>query len=435
MFFCLYGLGNAPIHDWDEARNGLNALEMMRNKNWFYLTYNGALDNWNAKPPGFIWLIVFGYEMFGPSTFGLRFFSAVSAWLCALYVYRLSLIWCGQVVAIFVAASLLCSKALLGVHTGRTGDFDTPLMASMTACAFYFLTAIRSDSKDNRATYFKFSVAYIIGVLIKGPAILQIVLGLILCESVYRNNTRKFLFTFRTYIYGLLAALPIGIWLVIKHFVELPLAKEFNSVSLATVYDVWTRFTTAIEGHGAQGLWEQLTWVPSALDILFTPWIYLLYALGTFILVRRKLCYFNTQQKDGLIFCVSLFAPLGLLLTFSQSRLLWYAAPLAVSCAIALGILIDSLVGTLAAKNGLKVNSLCFVVLLVTFGLQLKKFSSAPLDLFVQNLLTNKDAIRAANRVCVAGTLSQSQRLNLNFLNSNVAEGLTDYSAMNVNTF
>lgn len=43
-FCCFYQLGSAPIEDWDEARHGVNAYEMIKNNNYIANYYNGSLD-------------------------------------------------------------------------------------------------------------------------------------------------------------------------------------------------------------------------------------------------------------------------------------------------------------------------------------------------------------------------------------------------------
>ena len=49
--FCFYRLGDKPIYDYDEARHGASAYEMMQSGEWIVTTYQGTPDYWNLKPP------------------------------------------------------------------------------------------------------------------------------------------------------------------------------------------------------------------------------------------------------------------------------------------------------------------------------------------------------------------------------------------------
>ena len=44
-------LDTAPVRDWDEARRGVAAHEMLESGNHLVHTYRGAVDYWSLKPP------------------------------------------------------------------------------------------------------------------------------------------------------------------------------------------------------------------------------------------------------------------------------------------------------------------------------------------------------------------------------------------------
>lgn len=50
-FACFFNLGNMPIYDWDEARHGVNAFEMLKQNNFIANFYQGEIDYYNLKPP------------------------------------------------------------------------------------------------------------------------------------------------------------------------------------------------------------------------------------------------------------------------------------------------------------------------------------------------------------------------------------------------
>jgi hypothetical protein len=79
-------LCTAWINDYDEARHGVNAYEMIRSGDYVVNTYQGLPDGWNLKPPLSLWLIALGYRTFGYNAFALSFFSALSGLLAVLAV-------------------------------------------------------------------------------------------------------------------------------------------------------------------------------------------------------------------------------------------------------------------------------------------------------------------------------------------------------------
>ena len=90
-FLCFFNLGKLPIQDWDEARHGINAYEMLRHNSIFANYFQDEFDYWNLKPPVSYWGVMLGYKIFGYNTFGMRFFSAFS--LSVIYIPPLN--WVG----------------------------------------------------------------------------------------------------------------------------------------------------------------------------------------------------------------------------------------------------------------------------------------------------------------------------------------------------
>ena len=81
---CFYHLDYGELMDWDEARHGVSAYEMLQTGEPIVTTYAYSPDYWNLKPPLSEWLIALGYKLFGYNAYGLRFFSGVSMFLSAL---------------------------------------------------------------------------------------------------------------------------------------------------------------------------------------------------------------------------------------------------------------------------------------------------------------------------------------------------------------
>lgn len=84
LFVSFHNLEASSIADFDEARHAVNAYEMMRNGDYLVNTYMGETDLWNLKPPLGYWTVMVGYALFGYTSFGLRFVSAV-CWLLTAF--------------------------------------------------------------------------------------------------------------------------------------------------------------------------------------------------------------------------------------------------------------------------------------------------------------------------------------------------------------
>ena len=54
-FLLFYNLGNNSVENWDEARHGISAYEMLKNDNYMINTFNYTPDLWNLKPPLSFW--------------------------------------------------------------------------------------------------------------------------------------------------------------------------------------------------------------------------------------------------------------------------------------------------------------------------------------------------------------------------------------------
>ena len=64
-FNFFYHLDAERVWDWDEARAGVAAYEMIQNHNFVVSTVNHQIDLWNFKPPLGLWLIILDYKLFG----------------------------------------------------------------------------------------------------------------------------------------------------------------------------------------------------------------------------------------------------------------------------------------------------------------------------------------------------------------------------------
>ncbi|MGB5031452.1 MAG: glycosyltransferase family 39 protein, partial [Saprospiraceae bacterium] len=158
-----------PVHEWDESRNGINAIEMLGNGDWLNLHYAGKVDTWNAKPPLLIWCIALSFKIFGISVFALRIPSIICGALFIYFFYLTSRLFIKPSITIAITIGLIFTKIFYLDHIGFTADFDGMLnLIIIMATYFYFKFILTQQSK-----FLHFASLILgIGFWVKGPAII-----------------------------------------------------------------------------------------------------------------------------------------------------------------------------------------------------------------------------------------------------------------------
>lgn len=78
-----------PLHDWDESRHAVNALEMLNSGNWVTITYLHTPDTYNIKFPLGVWLIAINYQLFGVNEVSVRLWSVLLTIGTTVLIYLL----------------------------------------------------------------------------------------------------------------------------------------------------------------------------------------------------------------------------------------------------------------------------------------------------------------------------------------------------------
>jgi 4-amino-4-deoxy-L-arabinose transferase-like glycosyltransferase len=123
-----FDLGQVPIQICDEARQAVNALEMLRSDGqWLITTFNHQPDLWNTKPPLLIWLQALSMHWLGATALAVRVPSLLAdlGTLGLLYVAGRQL---GRPSMGLLAGGLLVTMAgFRSPHLARSGDYDALL--------------------------------------------------------------------------------------------------------------------------------------------------------------------------------------------------------------------------------------------------------------------------------------------------------------------
>ncbi|MBO2010454.1 ArnT family glycosyltransferase [Hymenobacter negativus] len=177
-------LTSHPVQVWDEARTGLNGLNILRNNEWLVMRDAAQQpDLWNCKPPLWPWLLALSFKLLGPTELGLRLPSALAGLATALVVYRAGRRWLGSWEGGLLAAIiLLTSSGYVGYHVTRSGDFDALLTLWTTLGTLNWLRYLTEGRNREAwlAGLFFFLAAFTKGVagLLFGPGLLVATLAL-----------------------------------------------------------------------------------------------------------------------------------------------------------------------------------------------------------------------------------------------------------------
>jgi 4-amino-4-deoxy-L-arabinose transferase-like glycosyltransferase len=123
-----FDLGALPIQSWDEARQAVNSLEMLRSGGqWLITTFDHQPDLWNTKPPLLIWLQAISLGVLGPTEVAVR----LPSLLASLGVVGLLYLAGRRVghpgIGLLAGALLVTMPGYRGPHLARSGDYDALL--------------------------------------------------------------------------------------------------------------------------------------------------------------------------------------------------------------------------------------------------------------------------------------------------------------------
>ena len=326
----LLSAGYHDVQQWDEARNGVNAFEMLKHKDLINYYYNNELDTWNAKPPLMIWLIALSYNIFGFNEFALRFPSALSIIIFFFFCFRIVETLVNEKIAFMTCLILMSCKAILGVHIGLTGDFDSLLLLFLTASVYYFVLYIE---KEKRNGIIISAILTGLAFYSKGTASIVFVPGMLL-YAFLRNKGFSLLKDARTWLSVLVFLMIAGSWFLLVYiFGKTPEQSFYGSTSATEtmiVHDTFRRlfspdFDTIYDYESA--------FIFKAIDVRLNLWNYLFYLsliLGSLFLIRNRNkirdC-FQAEENRMLLLSFCLIVPLLILLTVAVNSHEWYLAP------------------------------------------------------------------------------------------------------------
>lgn len=302
---CLINLGEFAVQDWDEARHGVNAYEMFKNKEYIVTTYNYSNDYWNLKPPISPLLITFFFSIFGPSIFSFRLYSAIAIIILAIVVAIFMKKRYGKAESIVSLILFATCKPIFLSHLGRYGDADAVFLL-FTTISLLSMFYIEKNKKFLYISGFFFSLAF----LTKSWHSLFIVAigGLYLLFSGEIKKIKllqwfKFILSF---------VVPIGIWVALRIK-----ADGLKFITEMIRYDLLKRTSTGIEGNGQNILFYTKHMIA---EISISALVFIVFLI--------MLKYFKKViNKENLPFILWILVPF-IAFNIAKTKLVWYIVPI-----------------------------------------------------------------------------------------------------------
>jgi 4-amino-4-deoxy-L-arabinose transferase-like glycosyltransferase len=303
-------LSNIPVRIWDEARNANNAVHMYLQGNWMVPYYEGSPDMWNTKPPLLIWIQTIFIRLFGINEFSIRFPAALAATLTAVVLWWFAnKYFRNKWTGLFCGAVLATTLGYVQNHSGRTGDYDAPLILFITLyCCSYFYFILDENKKFLVAFWFFLTLA----VLTKGIVGLMFLPGLF----AFTLLKKKLLVIFRNK--ALWVGLAGFLFIIAGYYL---LREKLNPGYLSAVYnnELGGRFLDTLEEHRHpfNYYFEMMK------DNSFRYWFWWI-----FISFIAGLAQKSQLVKTFTLFNLMMVVPFFLVISSGGTKLEWYVFPI-----------------------------------------------------------------------------------------------------------
>lgn len=302
LYLYLGKIGGWNLQDFDEARHGVNAYEMIQNNNYVATTYNYEMDYYNLKPPLSEYFIIIGFKIFGYNAVGLRFYSAVAIIGVSILLFVFAIKKIGKAGAIWVLVGLAASQQLFFDHCGRHGDADALYVFLYTTLVVSLLC-----NKENMRGVYISCLCFSLAFLTKSwhAATCAGVIGLYVLMNLknLKLNVKKIIISIAC------ALLPILLWGILRYNCDG--LKFFDGM---INYDLLKRSSVAIEGQSEEALFYFKKIVTYKSTYIIAPPIIL------FCIFERK----NIIKNKNIITLMSAVVIPVALYSCSKTKIDWY---------------------------------------------------------------------------------------------------------------
>jgi 4-amino-4-deoxy-L-arabinose transferase-like glycosyltransferase len=327
----------ANVFEWDEARVGASAFEMLHNGDYINLYYAGQPDTWSAKPPLMVWLIMLSYKAIGFNVLAMRLPAIISTAAFMLVFYQLIETYSGRRKALLTCLVLLSCKAIFGIHTGFTADYDSLLTLFLSLSVVSYMRFIENGEKNGAILAAIFTG---LAFYTKGPAAFIFIPGLIL----YALVRKKISFAVRnpaTWLGILVLLLIAGSWIFMVYQFGIQTADSHygtgNAIETMLIHETFMRLTsTSFEPTHVYD--PDPLFFFHVLDARMNLWNYVFYlavVTGIYTLLRNRIRDVSSHAASHKLVAMSLclILPLAVVLTAARNKHDWYFMPVFGFCA------------------------------------------------------------------------------------------------------
>lgn len=323
------------IRMWDESFPAVYALEMAHDNNWMITGFGSIPDDFYpgikslsliyVKPLMLIWLQAISIKFLGDNELAVRLPVAIASYLTVIFLFYFGVKYLKSWKIGFLSGIILIStNGYIENHVARTGDVDGMLILWITVCLLSYFLFLHAEPEKRNRYFFITVIALTLAGLTKGIAALLPLPALFIYTLL--QHKLHILLQWRKFYLGVLLFLVVvgGYYLLREHY---------QPGYLQTVYehDI-VRYSQTHDGHTGEffmyfkNLITRRNYCQQGYFLreqLYTPWCLLLpicFILG--LLYKEKLL------RNLSIFCGIYIIIYLLVISFSQTKLDWYTAPI-----------------------------------------------------------------------------------------------------------
>ncbi|MDQ3682358.1 MAG: glycosyltransferase family 39 protein [Bacteroidota bacterium] len=230
-------LGKAPLWIYDEVRNAECAREMWERKDWIVPTFNGGLRT--LKPPLHYYFMFGGFELFGITEWGARFFSAVFGVLTILITYFFVQRYSTKLHAFISGCVLLASTHFLFQFRMSVPD---PYLIFFNTLSLFTVYAYLKERKFS--WIFIAAVSFGLGTLAKGPVAIALPALSILCWLVWEKKFKQL------FHWHIIVAIIVALAVALPWYILVDRATNGEWTQGFFFKHNIGRFSEPMEGHG-----------------------------------------------------------------------------------------------------------------------------------------------------------------------------------------
>jgi 4-amino-4-deoxy-L-arabinose transferase-like glycosyltransferase len=325
--FLFLKLGNFHIRLWDESWFAVNAFEMLERDSWFVPFFNGEAIHYGSKPPLQTWLQFMFIKLIGFNELALRLPSALAAASLVLVVFHFVKRSIGQKEAWAASLVLLTTTGFVHFHAARGMESDSVLTLFLFLQAVFFYSFLKT--KEGK-------YLILLGLFVGLAFLTKAIAGFFLLPGflVYlvlfeRKRITPLLKSKELYLaIGLGVAISIGFVLYRESlqpgYVEFLFQKQIGRFSNQVGHDRPVGYYFDLLSNKSMAFWA-----PLALLGLVFPFV------------------MNSSESRPYKFASIMALTYFLVISFSRSKLEWYAMPmypfLAISSAFPIALIIQKL--------------------------------------------------------------------------------------------